>query len=773
MRIIIDPYKVYPVDRNTLYVTSELTYVKSRKVLLNYFVTGNKEYDNIYITDHPYNKWYNDLPECIIMVSPKTVLSEKFPTTPLPENLCDEDVIQLNLLDAGIEPSEKEIFKHFLDLVVPQKIDTPQLFRQASVLAEAVLVGKKVLRYRYLSETWEKKINIALSTHSMEIRLIFQPIALRDESYCLMLTKGLYGARSDVFRRHWLEDVTLEFHKRSIPLAALEGFLLYSAKTLKINERNECVLERFFEENLRAGTIGLANLSGFYSAELNALLTIGKKIDNATRNELAEKFANVIDDKQLAALNSLILPSLPEFPSLTGLAIGQQAEVLKQWAVKSFIPFKFYYDEADVRDIDALSLIDQNAELFGDWLFANLDGILDDDSIYTNIDIVKNIREQIKDQSNVIWLVIDGFAAQYTSVLELILKENGINRIQTSWSFATLPTITEVAVPITVSGKYSNAIPDIDLLNRSELLKKAFPGKVTIYSSKPADFQSNLNKPFDICCLHVHDIDREMHKNDGDFYHGRTQEIERYLNKYIHVVADIIRKNPERRINLFISTDHGATKCLANAQMIKNPKLDELALSRPHERCIPLTEELAKENWERSDTYMLNKTMSRNKFDWVIARGYKYFGRNDSGYRHGGLTPEEVVVPVITGQILQLDAIKLSVRPIGLTEFRFGKTEKNFKFRIGNADVNNILISSVSILEEKDTSFDLPLQIHSNAEADLTGIIKLHPRLKSQAKAGVLRLNLGIKYNSLGIQYEDVLPIDILTEKDEFEIDFL
>ncbi len=772
MKIILDPYKVFQPGKNTFAVNSEAAYASSRKAIIRYQLSGNLDFEVIYVSDRPYNKWYNDLPDLVEIVSPRSLLIEKFPSAILPDSLSEDDVIQLNLLDTAAEPTEKEIMKLFINIVLPQKIDAGRQFSLAYTLSQTVVTCKKAFKQRFIAATWQEKLCKALAAETEDSRRIFQPIIDLDERYCGLLVAGLYGSKNEAFKKYWLEDVALEFHNRSVPIESIEKLLSGGNNLLPVNEKIETNLERFFEENLRAGKFGITELSGQYQAELNALITIGKKFDQTTLAILQEKFSNVSTERQRNDLNKLRLPELEDFPILKDFSIAEQAARLKTWAVNSFIPYKFYFDEAKAPEAKALEHIEQQACQFGDWLFDNIAGILNEDDIYTNIDIVKSIRDQVKNGASMIWLVIDGLAAYYTGLLETILKENGINHLQTSWSFATLPTITEVAVPVTISGKFASDISDTEFPQRKELLAKAFPEKATVYSSQPANFQAVLNQPFDVCCLHVHEIDKEMHKNDWEFYNGRTVEIEHHLNKYITMVAETMRKNPDRTIKLLISTDHGTTKCLTNAQMIKNPKLNELAQSRPRERCIPLTEALARQNWEQSDLYMLKKTVSRNRYDWAIARGYKYFGKNDTGYRHGGLTPEEVVVPVISGQILQKDTIKLLVRPIGLQEFRFGKTEKNFKFRIKNADLNSILLVAVAILEEKDTSFDLPLQIPAYGEIDLTGMIKLHPRLKSKVKNGLIQLNFALKYNLLGTQYEDVLTIEVFTEKDEFETDF-
>ncbi|MCF2503767.1 hypothetical protein L0663_10295 [Dyadobacter sp. CY107] len=773
MKVIIDPYKIYKSARKNLLVVSESTYVISRTSLLDYFVSGKEDFENIHVTEHPFTKWYDDLGEHLQVIKPVKVLAEKFPQARISEDLSDNDVISLNLLDIPIEPSEREIIKHFLGIILPTNLNAISIYSAIYTLAQAVNANRQAFEQGYILRVWKTRLSSIAIDCDAFTKAILQPVIDVDHAYCYMLTLGIYGSKSKAFYEHWVEDVALEFLKRCIKVESIQGIIPNIHPALPINDKAEAVMKRFFEENLRSKRLGLNDFSGYYPAELEALLSVPRKIDLITYDLLLEKFSLIIDQRQQNALKKLIIPELAPVPSLTGLSIQQQAVLWKEWAVSSFIPYKFYYDEAEIVDSKALSLIELNAVLFGDWLFENLGSVLNEDDIYTNIDIVKTVREHMKNNSSVIWLIIDGLAGQYTSTLETVLKSNGINRIQTNWSFATLPTITELAIPITISGRYGRSIEDSDFSNRANLLKKAFPDKVAIYSSQASEFHTSLNKTFDLCCLHVRDIDTEMHKSERDFYSGRTAEIERHLEKYVGIVSALMRKAPERKMSLVISTDHGATKCLMNEQMIKNQKLNELAQSRPRERCVPLTAQLEIETWEKQDIYMLGKAVSRNKFDWAIARGYKYFGRNDSGYRHGGLTPEEVIVPVLTGCILELDVIKLSIRPIGFNEFRFGKSERNFKFRIRNSNINSIQISKVTVLQEKDTIFHLPLDIPANAEADLTGTIKLHPRLKAHSKDGKLNLELAVKYTLLGHHYEDVINLDILTERDEFENDFL
>eukprot|EP01035_Chromulina_nebulosa_P021007 gene21007-27222_t len=341
------------------------------------------------------------------------------------------------------------------------------------------------------------------------------------------------------------------------------------------------------------------------------------------------------------------------------------------------------------------------SECYSDWLFNNFNTIFRKDSTTTNLDVILKINE-VLGQANpkIIWLIIDGFPAFYQPMLESILKESGINKTKTDWSFAVLPTITEVCIPTMLSGKFESAITE---RNRNQLLVTASNHKKCTYTSQPRDFRQNISADVDIACIHATVIDAHLHKNDSEFVDGRESEIKRILKTLIEPISEVIKSSTERPIKLVISTDHGATKCLENGKNIKNSKLSEAAKENPRERCFRLNGKIKKENIDASEMYLLTKEVSRNMDDWAIARGYRYFGRNDSGYRHGGLSPEETIVPIMFCEISNIQPVNLLIKYLGVKELVFGKTERDFTIQIKNTNATNIELIEVSILEDGES----------------------------------------------------------------------
>ena len=145
-----------------------------------------------------------------------------------------------------------------------------------------------------------------------------------------------------------------------------------------------------------------------------------------------------------------------------------------------------------------------------------------------------------------------------------------------------------------------------------------------------------------------------------------------------------------------------------------------------------------------------------------------YFGKNDSGYRHGGLSPEETIVPIMFCEISNIEPEIIPIKYLGSKELEFGKTEKDFIIQIKNTNAANIELIEVSISEDKNCIFELPQKISSNDSLSLKSSIKLPQKLKQNARNGELNLKVDIRYLLLGESVEQKGMVTVLTEKDEF-----
>lgn len=771
MKIYIDKYHLQKYANETLEVVDAKSYVKARQEILSFFLGKKSSFKSIHVFKKPYFNWFNDLDEYTEVVSPKGLLCKKNNVNNLPENLSDEDIIDMGLIELGIEPTEKEIIKYYLGQSLPidlSKVDSLYTITQIAI-EKSNSFNKK-----YIKRVWEDYFRLRPETVNIQTNNILKPIMALDLEICDIISEGIYCRNDAAYIEEWLHINAQIFKKNDVSIKSIKNLLSDTIINLKPNALYDAKLVRFTTNRLHKKEVLWSSLSGDYNAEIVAILNLKPKLSSEDLISLSKKYATLISDKQKHELSKLVVPTLEAIPLIEGMPFDNQVKKWQNWAINSFIPYKFYLDnQSSEIEKDEISKIEKMSECYSDWLFNNLESIYRQDLTLTNLDIITKIN-QVLQQSNpkIIWLIIDGFPAFYQPLLESVLKENGINKIKTEWSFAVLPTITEVCIPTMLRGKFESSISDS---NRTNLLMNASNQQRCTYTSKPIDFRKNVSSPdIDIACIHAIEIDTLLHKNDSEFSEGRENEIKRILQKLIEPISNVVKLSTERQVKLVISTDHGATKCLENGRNITNPKLLEAAKDKLRERCIKLEGKLKNENIDSSEMYLLPKEISRNNDNWAIARGYRYFGKNDSGYRHGGLSPEETIVPVMFCQVSNIEPVILSIKYLGIKKLAFGKTEKDFSIQIRNMSIPTIELIAISIEEDDNCIFELPVKLEGNNYISLKSNLKLPRKLERKATNGELDLTINIKYLLLGESIEQKYPFTIFTEKDEFgdDLDF-
>ncbi|MFA6245339.1 MAG: hypothetical protein WC615_00270 [Mucilaginibacter sp.] len=770
MKILIDYYHLHKTTKRDFLVIDESTYRQARGMLLNYAMKGSADFDYVHIYQAPFTSWFEDVPAFVELVTPRSVLAAKYPGMILPSELSDASIYALDLINESIVPSEREIFKHFFGSEMPQDAITVNVLY---TLSQICAKQKRPFDNEYLLSLWRSLILSLRNLDTQFLNELTDPLLNVDTEYAEVLSESIYCAKNKLYFERWQHDHARYLHDLGIDQRQLRELLTQQMPELPVNHRFEKSMYRFIIESFENKTYSLNIISGAYPSEANALIHQKQQLALEDYQILSERFAGRLNYSQQQSLRLLCRPVFTPAPELDGLLLPEQNEKWTSWAIESFIPFKFYYDELAEIEPEILLKIHEGSTLYSDWLYNNYRAILNNTNILTNLDVIAEIREILDDPGyKVIWLIIDGFPAYFAPALRGILKKYGINKIDLKWSLATLPTITELGIPIMLAGTFDTSITPQDFGNRQVLLNKALHDKRCYYTTKLNDFQQTIERKSDLCCLHTHEIDTLLHKNDSEFDTSRAAQIEEILEKRIKMISEIIKDSTDKKIKFVISTDHGATKCLSRGQNIKNIRLEEAVKDRARERCVALQGSLSHEQIDHEEMYVLKSSVSQNRADWAIARGYKYFGKHDSGYRHGGLSPEETIVPLMICEVSTAIEIQVQLRYIGIKDLSFGKTEKDFRIKIKNSGSTAIEILSLSVTEDQNCIFELPLQIASESDAVVKGSIKIPQKLQVKARGGRLELNFNIDCLIMGERISQQLQCIVATTKDDFEDDF-
>lgn len=721
---------------------------------------------NIVVTDRIRAEWFGDVPTQ--SVQPRQQLQVRYPAVRLPADLTDDDVRELGLLgsaltDVDIKPTEPALLKHFFGNLLRQNLANPATLY---ALAQFVVEQPAGFWKGYLIRKWTENLR---STDAVATKLL-APVRARNNAICRTLAEGIYIAGWPTMFDDWLHtQVSAIKAACDVTEVELRQFLTQMQRLTTPNPALEIRIQQHAVELLTQSPTALLSLPGRYRAELNAILAVGLPLNEPQLTAILTQYTDLLTPDLRRGLLALVPPTLLPAPSLNGLSLKAQADAWQQWAVDSFIPHKFWLDELkkDNRPADAIARMETLSAQYANWLYDNYQSLLDRDDVLSNI----HVRGRVADASQagtyrVIWLIINGFPAAYVPLLHDVLTQHGLNRQTTEWAFAPLPTITPIGIPVLLNGMRPDAGSFV--WNDNQLaFEQAFRDQTTAFAAVKGKFQAALNTEADIICLHTQEIDFMLHEPDYRFECSRWEEVKEILDRRIGQIAQFIKQS-DRKARLVIATDHGATKCLRNESGIRNKKLIDAAADRAKERCVRLSGSVKPEHIDNEEARLLTRAMTHNPDQWAVAWGYRYFGTNDHGYRHGGLTPEETIVPVVLAEVTDYVFNKPQIGNATGKELTLGNRERGFTVQFRNENGYPVLLQSLSIAEDAGCRFDdLPVTIPTSGVVNLTAPLKLSRAEKPQQ--GRLPLHISVTYQARGDVYTDQPTLSVSIKSNEID----
>jgi hypothetical protein len=770
-KIYLDAFSLLPTV-DAFEVVDDASYVAARSQLLAQVRMPHKKHQNILVQRKPWTHWFSDLPEQVECITPLGELRKLFPQVKLPSYLTDQDVLDLKLLKTSIEPSEQAITKFYFSSLLPStSVQGEFIYR----LANYVIEKSHILKMRFLKQLWEQYLTY--------LPPILQPLHSGNVAFANIVSEGFYLRKWPELLLNWQHKHTATLKKDfGIAIADLIAFL--SSNTVEDTSVSDAsLLELQYEQSIKKHASNVLkskdshflSLPGRYKAELQAIIELAPVLNDDEKQLLESKYAKYLkaDAVLHKQLLSLVPPVLAQTPTISGLSLPEQYMAWQQWATSSFIPYKFWLDQLKNRSEAQVEEAEKIAILYGDWLFDNYSALMGHDDILTNRAVRHRIAALLENPNNrVIWLIIDGLPAVYTGLLKSALQKHSFNRVKTEFALAPLPTITEIGIPALLTGLRPDAKAFTN--KREEGLAQSFPKFKTVFTASVGYFAEKLAEESDLCCLHYTGIDFFQHKPESQITKSRAAVIEADINEQIDGIIAAMQLTPGRNTKLVITTDHGATKCLRNASGIVNSKI-KAATEQSHERCVKLNSPLTPGQLDTNETYHLTKDITHNADDWIVARGYRYFGANDTGYRHGGLSPEETIVPFVVAEMVEFDYEELTVGYFGSKDLQLGKTIKDVSFQVYNPNAVTVEISELTIHEDMNAQFALPALIEANSSVVLKTMLKLPRSLNPQK--GFVALSTTVAYQLHGetmtTQTSCSVPIQKANEADDIDFDAL
>jgi hypothetical protein len=329
------------------------------------------------------------------------------------------------------------------------------------------------------------------------------------------------------------------------------------------------------------------------------------------------------------------------------------------WAVNEYLPYRFWLENTS-------KLNDQIGELAGkysDWLFTHY-GNLIYNSEYMAWKAMRGLRKQIKSHSGPVLIVmIDNFNLKHYPILRHQLHEQGFFEQSLQYCLSMLPTFTEVSKKCIITGHYEpfegGYSDTIQYTWETKLEKKVG------YLANIMEMRQVTERKHDVYFLNYIPIDFVLHQPDSHTGISHRQSIQSYLTVLTQdIKAFGKRLGADRDLMVVFTSDHGSTRIPSQTvNILKDSFYRKNAIDEHHRYMVISDEDAAKLSKQiEYDCYLFKRTQYPLPNNYLVARRlYRFLPTNDSAYIHGGLTPEETIIPLAIYQPLVITPRSLTV----------------------------------------------------------------------------------------------------------------
>jgi hypothetical protein len=439
-------------------------------------------------------------------------------------------------------------------------------------------------------------------------------------------------------------------------------------------------------------------VSGYFNDEFNHIVTAVKANPEVATTEVVElirkKFnrpaSEVMDVDEV--LDNIVSPQKPSLISDMG---DLNAEELIKWGTDEYLPFRFWLEENEANDDE----VNKCSASFGERIFSMyLDLIAKGD--YMIYKAIINISEELKANELSLLVVIDNFNYKYVPVLRDKLELEGFKNTRETPLLAMLPTETSISKRSLLSGQaYGLDNKSYDKLCQqwAELL-----GKKVKYLPGIGSLKGEVCKDADIYILNYNEIDSILHKSQKGAALSTRARVRSEVEALAKVISNFAyRIGYETKIKVYITSDHGSTKIPSEQTNIIDKQFYKGKCEDPRHRYISLNDSSYNSLNENVNFFCfpINRNIYGTKDNYLIAKKYyRFVETDDSYYVHGGITPEEMIIPFLKFEKIEIQVVPPYVN-LQSKEFRYSVLSQ-IAFEIGNGNDYPLTDLEVSILNK-------------------------------------------------------------------------
>ncbi|MHB1463289.1 MAG: alkaline phosphatase family protein [Armatimonadota bacterium] len=441
----------------------------------------------------------------------------------------------------------------------------------------------------------------------------------------------------------------------------------------------------------------LTHLSGQMMVEFQAvsgvIARLSRLVDSAVIDSVKHIFKPIQQrlESKIKALYDLLSPKYPSSPD-------QLSDVSHwiDWTVNEYLPYRFWCE----RNARLDATLDEYCQMFQDWLYTNYHDIAANSNLALHKSLMR-IRDWIPGPSkHLLVIIVDNLGVRFLPALQKAFTKRGFASTNTEYAVASLPTETAVGKKCLLSGNITqsdNATQDYSSL--IDKWKGFFGDRSLYYLSNISKINDILPETPSVYFLNYLVLDDMLHKDQDATGKTYYDSVDYYFDGLADQVCSWSDRNGiSQDLQIAVVADHGSVLMDARAANLIDTAFFKTFAEDRHHRFLRLSDDelLLFPGNLQSQCFLFPRQQYGLSDNYAVAqRYYRFSNTSDGCYAHGGLSPEEVVVPVV----MMSRALSVIEMPI--------ITLKSKVFRYGNPAVFELVITNPGSFQIEDVSCNL------------------------------------------------------------------
>ncbi len=511
--------------------------------------------------------------------------------------------------------------------------------------------------------------------------------------------------------------------------------------------------------------IVLAQASGGLEIEFDLVQRLLRSGDVAVDHDLVRRVRGLFAplrhrphlEQALADLDLLISRPAPPPPDPDPEHPWSAAQWL-EWATQHYLPYRFWLEEVG----QLTGAVADFAAAYAEWLYAHYPALRlsAPQMIYQALPALK---ARLQDAAPVLVLLIDNFNAKFYPDFQRYMRQEGYYSEETSYYLSMLPSCTAVSKKCLFVGQPEPFTGTAYQKPVQETWTQALSGRRVLYLAHVGELRAVQSREHDVYFLNYLALDKVLHQDEEHFGLSHAQSARSYLRAIARDVRAFgERIGAARDLGVIVLSDHGSTRIPADAPNLIDPQFFAGRVQDKHHRYVTISDRELQQ-LPRNIQYQCY-VFARERFglpqNYLVAKAhYRFLPTTRSTYIHGGLTPEETLVPVAVFTPITVAPKPLFGRLLR-NEFYYGrKTELSLEL----VNANNYACEQVQVAVLNPNVDALGAELATLAPLS-QGVVNLTGRFKA-AQGEITALHLRVTYDFLGHRQHQELTCAVVMKK--------